>query len=222
MSASELPQSRSSSASLSSPPRSPSPSTQLNDSTHSITVNPAAPLMGPNGAILKKDGTVRKKPGRKPAPVDPNAPPKRKRKPRDPNAPPTQRRKPRESLGSNTAATAAAASSSSVAANVMAAAGPVPTAAGHAFAHDAQNPPPSSFFSAPPPPPPPPPPTQHQPPAPTPNPNPPPFRSASSGQNYDPIRSNYDPVSFPISQNIRFYSRMLLTCYTGTRNSCYA
>ncbi|KAG9246175.1 hypothetical protein BJ878DRAFT_498141 [Calycina marina] len=196
---SELPESRSSSASLSSPPgsvqlgsmspsRSPSPLIQLNDSTHTITVNPAgvdppsmtsSPAPGGVQSQYKKDGTLRKKPGRKPQPVDPNAPPKparRPRKPRDPNAPPNKRR-PKQSLD-----TAGAMNP-----NVLGVAGPQHPS-GQVQIHGAtqnqpQPPLPQSFFSNPSP--------QSTVPA---SPAPALYRSASSGQNYDPIRSNYDPV----------------------------
>jgi hypothetical protein len=194
----------SSASGLSSPPRSSpepgSPSAQFANEVNSnpnssITVNPPGVLE--NSA----EKPARRKPGRKPGSVNKpknnadssatntDAPKvKRVRKPRDPNAPPVQRRRKN------------AASDASTPVDVKTIAGPPrqpqpapePLASFHVPAPTAAQPtqkgksediqqPIRSFFTNGPPPPPP---QQSQPQQPV----------RSSGQNYDPIRSNYDPV----------------------------
>jgi hypothetical protein len=195
----------SSASGLSSPPRSSpepsSPSNQLHGSHMSITVNPPGPVITENVADQKPP---RRKPGRKPknalnadssaTNTDANAKPKRTRKPRDPNAP----KRPRKSKDANASSTAPPNAS-----ETKPIAGPLrqPPLLGEA-APNFQTPPPTtvtasqkgnnddiqtqrpiqSFFNTAPQP-------MQQPPPPPP---PPPART--SGQNYDPIRSNYDPV----------------------------
>ncbi|KAH6682666.1 hypothetical protein B0J14DRAFT_130047 [Halenospora varia] len=200
---------------LSSPPRSSpepgSPSNQFHNESitshhnSSITVNP--PGVEFNAPVGKPDvpqPPARKKPGRKPksallnadsSATNTDAPKvKKPRKPRDPNAPPIQRRK------KNAAPDAAPADERSASGSykhqkiqgaepnfIIRSDATLPSQSGKS--EDIQRPTHSFFNSGPPPPPP----QQYQqPPPPAPAPAPAPART--SGQNYDPIRSNYDPV----------------------------
>lgn len=202
----------SSASGLSSPPRSspepgtPSVSAHLaNESTSnpnsSITVNPPGGVVVDNNSAEKP---ARRKPGRKPGSVNKpknnadssatntDAPKVRKtRKPRDPNAPPLQRRRKNGGGGSDASSVVDVKAAAGVQMGPQGQAGPeqltsfhVPAAAAatqpqKGKSEDIQRPI-QSFFTNPPPPPQ----QQSQPQQPV----------RTSGQNYDPIRSNYDPV----------------------------
>ena len=193
----------SSASGLSSPPRSSpeagSPSAQfakesISNQNSSITVNP--PGVVENSA----EKPARRKPGRKPgsankpknnadsSATNTDAPKvRRPRKPRDPNAPPTQRRK------RNTGSDANSIIDAKPAAGVPRPSQPAPEGVTNSQVPASTNPNDQaqtgksediglrSFFN---PVFPPPAPQQSQPPQPV----------RTSGQNYDPIRSNYDPV----------------------------
>jgi hypothetical protein len=194
----------SSASGLSSPPRSSpepgSPSAQFasesnSNQNSSITVNP--PGVVENSA----EKPARRKPGRKPGSVNKpknnadssatntDAPRVRKaRKPRDPNAPPTQRRKKNAGSDANSVVDVKPAAGvprppqppPEALTNFHVPASVTPNQAQKGKNEDIQRPIQSFFTNAPPPPPP----QQSQPPQPV----------RTSGQNYDPIRSNYDPV----------------------------
>lgn len=214
----------SSASGLSSPPRSESepgsPSQQFaNESStslqnSSITVNPPGVEYAAPGPSASKPEVVqppaRKKPGRKPkiqlananadssaTNTDVNAPKTRKpRKPRDPNAPPQRRRKNHSTEPLILSEITPAAGPPPRQPSQPIILGPDPNANVRPDApphsqngknEDIQPRPVNSFFTSGPPPPPQQP-YQHQ------QPLPQAMRSTSSGQNYDPIRSNYDPV----------------------------
>lgn len=211
----------SSASGLSSPPRSSpeagTPSTQFANESRlsqnsSITVNP------PGGLANSVEKPPRKKPGRKPgfgankpkvnadsSATNTDAPKvRRTRRPRDPNNPPTRRRKNASLESSNPAeiqpAVAAApprqpatypdANQNFHVPSQVAAAPTSQKGKSEDIQSQAQRPIQSFFTTAPPPPPqqqiqPQPQPQQQQQPQPA---------MRTSGQNYDPIRSNYDPV----------------------------
>ena len=205
----------SSASGLSSPPRSigspspTSPSAQLSGypgastsashshSHSSITVDHANGNAVLGNGMVSAEKPPRKKPGRKPKEPAPGEAPKqrRQRKPRDPNAPPIRRR-------TKKVIEAEAANSANVSDASTITAPPRQPFLGESLANFPIPPPLStlpsqkgnnediqsgsrpihSFFNQPPPPPPQQ--SMQQPPQPV----------RTSGQNYDPIRSNYDPV----------------------------
>jgi len=201
----------SSASGLSSPPRSSpeaaSPSAQFASEGHanpnsSITVNPPGVVVVENSA----EKPARRKPGRKPGSVNKpknnadssatntDAPKvRRPRKPRDPNAPPIPRRK--RNTGSDANSVVDVKTAAGVARPPQAA--PEASASFHVPAplpappaqkgknEDIPRPIQSFFPSAPPQPSPQPQQTQPQQPQ---------QPARTSGQNYDPIRSNYNPV----------------------------
>jgi hypothetical protein len=163
-----VPQGTQSDDSLSSPPHSPSPEPLRHASTSANT----APLdnNASNGATTSEPAVkVRRKPGRKPRNYvpGPNSPPPKQRKPRrpkDPDAPPVARKR-------KSGATPAPEGRSSLPS------GSFFTESANTEVVNSTVPNNTSFFD----------PGAQQQPAPYQAPR-------SSGQNYDPIRSNYDPV----------------------------
>ncbi|PMD67223.1 HPC2-domain-containing protein [Hyaloscypha bicolor E] len=200
----------SSASGLSSPPRSSpepaSPSAQFANESNSnqissITVNPP-------GVVVENSAEkpARRKPGRKPGSVNKpknnadssatntDAPKVRKpRKPRDPNAPPIQRRKRNAGSDANSVVEIKTAAGVPRPPQAVAEALPdfhvpasVPTQQAQKGKNEDIQRPIQSFFSNAPPPPPP---QQAQPQQAQPQ-----QPARTSGQNYDPIRSNFDPV----------------------------
>lgn len=200
-----------------------SPSAQFANelSTHqnsSITVNPPpggvdGPSAGKPEVVVAQQPPARKKPGRKPKAslplpadssatnTDQTAPKTRKpRKPKDPNAPPVRRRKNQSTEPAHTPEINAAPGPPPRQPPQPTIVGPVPSnnvnvrpdpvPSQNGKNEDIQRPISSFFTSGPPPPPQQP--YQHQ--QPLPQTMPQTLRSSSSGQNYDPIRSNYDHV----------------------------
>jgi hypothetical protein len=167
--------------SLSSPPHSPSPEPPRHAST---SVN-TAPLdnNAPNGTTTSEPPVkVRRKPGRKPRDYvpGPNSPPikQRKRKPKNPDAPPVVRKR-------KSGATPAPDGRSSLPS------GSFFTESGNNEVITSSVPNNASFFE---------PPAQQQPTM---------YQAPrSSGQNYDPIRSNYDPVRETVVSHNPFSSQV--------------